>query len=96
VLQERVAAFFATGRPVGAICHGVLVLARSLDPAHDFERGPLSLTHRDSLGDSSPAFVVEDGHYVSARWPGDAYTFARCFAAKLMTSPLACGSLCGK
>ena len=27
------------------------------------------------------AFVVVDGHYVSARWPGDAYTFARRFEA---------------
>ncbi|MEU1164378.1 hypothetical protein ABZ372_28815 [Streptomyces sp. NPDC005921] len=24
-----------------------------------------------------PAFVVEDGGYLSARWPGDAYLFAR-------------------
>jgi hypothetical protein len=24
--------------------------------------------------------VVEDGCYVSARWPGDAHTFARRFA----------------
>ena len=23
------------------------------------------------------AFVVEDRHYVSARWPGDAYLFAK-------------------
>ncbi len=136
VLQDRVAAFFATGRPVGAICHGVLLLARSLDPAtgrsvlagrrttclakyqertaywltswklgryyrtypayvedevraalrdpaRDFERGPLSLTQRDTESDASPAFVVVDGHYVSARWPGDAYTFARRFEALL-------------
>ena len=26
---------------------------------------------------------VEDGRYVSARWPGDAYLFARRFAARL-------------
>ena len=32
-LQEKVAAFWATGKPVGAICHGVLVLARAVDPA---------------------------------------------------------------
>ena len=131
-LHAKVAAFFATGRPVGAICHGVLVAARSIDPAtgrsvlHDrrttcltkvqervaywltawklgryyrtypayvedevkaalrdparrFERGPHALTKRDSASDASPAFVVVDGHYVSARWPGDAYTFARAF-----------------
>src|SRR3954466_11673971 len=32
LLQSKVAAFWALGRPVGAICHGVLVLARSADP----------------------------------------------------------------
>ena len=31
-LQAKVAAFWSLGRPVGAICHGVLVLARSTDP----------------------------------------------------------------
>lgn len=135
-LQRRVAAFFLSGRPVGAICHGVLVLARSIDPAtgmsvlHDrrttclakyqeriaywltswklgryyrtypayvedevkaalrdparnFERGPLALTRRDSATDASPAFVVVDGNYVAARWPGDAYSFARRFESLL-------------
>src|SRR5262249_60218866 len=32
-LQEKVAAFWALERPVGAICHGVLVLARARDAA---------------------------------------------------------------
>ena len=32
-LREQVARFWAIGRPVGAICHGVLVLARTQDPA---------------------------------------------------------------
>ena len=32
VLHEKVAQFWALGRPVAAICHGVLVLARSLGP----------------------------------------------------------------
>jgi putative intracellular protease/amidase len=31
VLREQVARFWATGKPVGAICHGVLVLARTRD-----------------------------------------------------------------
>ena len=31
-LQEKVASFWQLDRPVGAICHGVLVLARSIDP----------------------------------------------------------------
>jgi putative intracellular protease/amidase len=135
-LQEQVATYFARGRPVGAICHGVLVAARSQDPAtgrsvlyerrttcltkyqeflgyaatfwklgryyrtypkyvqdevkealrdpsRQFERGPVTLTARDSETDSGPAFVVVDGTYVSARWPGDAYTFARTFQESL-------------
>jgi putative intracellular protease/amidase len=32
-LRDQVARFWALGRPVGAICHGVLVLARSRGPA---------------------------------------------------------------
>lgn len=135
-LQRRVAAFFLSGKPVGAICHGVLLLARSLDPssgrsvlyerrttslckyqeflaylltfwklgryyrtypayvedevrgclrqpARQFCRGPLALLTRDSETQSGAGFVVEDGHYVSARWPGDAYTFSRAFLARL-------------
>ncbi|MGC1562866.1 MAG: type 1 glutamine amidotransferase domain-containing protein [Bradyrhizobium sp.] len=38
---------------------------------------------RDSLKDASPAFVVSDRNYVSARWPGDAYTFAKTFSDML-------------
>ncbi|MEU6142914.1 type 1 glutamine amidotransferase domain-containing protein [Streptomyces sp. NPDC047081] len=129
-LQRQVARFWALGRPVGAICHGVLVLARTEDPATgrsvlagrrttclpkymertaylttawrlgryyrtypayvedevraaladpggQFERGPRVLTRRGTAADDSPAFVVQDGHYLSARWPGDAYLFAR-------------------
>ena len=33
VLRDQVARFWALGRPVAAICHGVLVLARTRDPA---------------------------------------------------------------
>jgi hypothetical protein len=35
---------------------------------------------RDSSNDERPAFVVRDGHYVSARWPGDVHRFARSYA----------------
>ena len=38
---------------------------------------------RDSLRDERPAWVVRDGNYLSARWPGDAHTFARQFAEML-------------
>lgn len=43
---------------------------------------------RDTATDASPAFVVRDGNYVSARWPGDAHTFARTFAEMLAETPL--------
>lgn len=33
VLQEKVVAFFAAGIPCAAICHGVVVLARAIDPS---------------------------------------------------------------
>ena len=127
-LQAKVAAFFATGRPVGAICHGVLVAARAgalrgrrttclpkymersaylltfwrrgryyrtypayvedevraaLDAPDRFVRGPRVLTRRGTADDDTAAFVVEDGPYVSARWPGDAYLFARTLLARL-------------
>jgi len=38
---------------------------------------------RDSATDDSPAFVVRDGNYLSARWPGDVHRFAREFSAML-------------
>ncbi|MGW6449814.1 type 1 glutamine amidotransferase domain-containing protein [Lentzea sp. NPDC055074] len=124
-LRQVVARFWALRRPVGAICHGVLVLARAgvLDgrrttclpkymeraaffstawlrgryyrtyPAYVqdevvasgavFERGPVELSRRGTATDDGPAFVVRDGSYVSARWPGDAYLFARTFAELL-------------
>jgi putative intracellular protease/amidase len=41
---------------------------------------------RDTPDDARPAFVVRDGNYVSARWPGDAHTFARTFAEVLAAS----------
>lgn len=127
-LQQKVRAFFETGKPVGAICHGPLVAARSgalagrkttclpaymertaffltawrrgryyrtypayveaeiraaLGPKGEFIRGPTELTKRGTDQDDGPTFVVEDGNYVSARWPGDAYAFARAFMRKL-------------
>ena len=134
-LQAKVAAFWGTGKPVGAICHGVLVLARATDPdtgrslLHDrrttclprslelsgylvtawrrgryyrtypkyvqrevrkalasrkqFTRGGPTLLVRGTARWNLTAFVVEDGNYVSARWPGDAYLFARRFEALL-------------
>jgi putative intracellular protease/amidase len=38
---------------------------------------------RDTATDARPAFVVDDGNYVSARWPGDVHTFAAAVSEKL-------------
>ena len=135
VLRAKVAEYWALARPVGAICHGVLVLARATDPAtgrsllygrrttclakymersaylttawrlgryyrtypayvedevraalrdgDDFVRGPRVLSKRGTETDDGPTLVVEDGNYISARWPGDAYRFGKRFAALL-------------
>lgn len=134
-LQAKVAAFWQLGRPVGAICHGVLVLARTVDPRtgrsvlHErrttclpkymersaylltfwklgryyrtypayvedevraalaspaqLARGPRTLSRRGTRDDDGPAFVVEDGTYVSGRWPGDSWLVARRFRDRL-------------
>ncbi len=153
-LQGVVADFFDTGKPVAAICHGVVLAARSTSRLTGksvlhgrrttaltwaLERSAWNLTRwfgrfwdpyyyrtyrelagepagyrgveaevtrnlagpsdfldvsraapdawrkasglcRDRVDDPRPAFVVRDGNYVSARWPGDAHTFARAFA----------------
>jgi putative intracellular protease/amidase len=138
-LRQQVARLWALGRPVGAICHGVLVLARTRDPesgrsvlagrrttclptymertayvttawrlgryyrtypayvedevraalddpAAQFERGPRVLTRRGTAGDDTHAFVVQDGTYLSARWPGDAYLFAKRYLQLLQST----------
>jgi putative intracellular protease/amidase len=155
-LQHLVASFFEEQKPVAAICHGVLLAARSIsrrtgrsvlcgyrttaltwtfersawkvaritrfwDPDYyrtylekpgqpegfmsvqqevtraladtaDFVDVPTadpqyrrktSGLERDSFDDAGPAFVVRDRNYVSARWPGDAHTFAKTFAEML-------------
>lgn len=46
-------------------------------------RGPLSLTKRGTREDDGSAFVVEDDNYVSARWPGDAFLFAKKLIERL-------------
>lgn len=135
-LQRKVFEYTSLGRPIGAICHGVLLLARAKDPStgrsalaarrttclpkymersayyltawklgryyrtypayvedevkaalddpsRQFVRGPRALVARGTDADDRAAFVVEDGDYVSARWPGDAYLFAKRLLARL-------------
>jgi putative intracellular protease/amidase len=156
ILQNIVVSFFEAGKPVAAICHGVLLAARSIskrtgrsvlwgyqtttltwafensawsvarftrfwDPNYyrtyleqagqpkgymsvqqevtraladpkDFRDVPKDDPHyrrktsglvRDTIDDETPAFVVRDRNYVSARWPGDVHTFAKTFAGML-------------
>ena len=134
VVHRLIAAFFATEKPIAAICHGVLAAARSqradgasvlhglrttclpkymersaylatfwrrgryyrtypayvedevraaLAAPEHFERGPRELSKRGTRDDDTHTFIVEDGRYVSARWPGDAYRFARALIARL-------------
>ena len=143
-LGRSVADFWKLERPVAAICHGVLVLARARagsgksvlhettttclpkymealaygltfwklgryyrtypayveeevraalrDPVAQFRRGPLNLGARGTADDDRPAFVVEDGRYLSARWPGDAYLFANKLLERLTRGPSSRGA----
>src|ERR1700675_4327452 len=156
ILKNIVARFFDEEKPVAAICHGVVLAARSIskrtgrsvlhgyqttaltwafensawslaritrfwDPNYyrtyleqpgqpagfmsvqqevtralarpeDFRDVPKEDPHyrrktsglvRDTMEDETPAFVVRDRNYVSARWPGDSHTFAKTFAGML-------------
>jgi hypothetical protein len=58
------------------------VKAALADP-RQFERGPRVFSARGAADDDRPAFVMEDGRYLSARWPGDAYLFTKKLLARL-------------
>jgi len=128
VLQALVVKFFISQKPVAAICHGVVLAARSIDPQtkksviyerkttallksqellafgltrlwlgdyyltypditvedevksvlasqENFISGPSPLV-RDSAAKLHRGFFVRDSNYLSARWPGDAYSFS--------------------
>jgi protease I len=128
VLHSLVGEFFAAEKPVGAICHGVVLAARSKNPdtgksaiydykttallksqeltaynmtrlwlkdyyltypgltvedevrsvlsdAGNFKSGPTPVL-RDDLDHLERGFVVSDRNYLSARWPGDAYSIS--------------------
>lgn len=135
VLQKKVSAFSQTNRLIGAICHGVLLMSRAVDPvtnrsalhnkrttclpkymerlaywstmlflgryfktydmyvqdevcrslgrATQFDRGPLTLGAHGAMFDDDAAFIVEDRNYISARWPGDAFLFAKKLVERL-------------
>lgn len=46
-----------------------------LSDPKDFINGPLPIS-RDTKNNLKPGFAHVDGNYVSARWPGDIYTFS--------------------
>ncbi len=56
---------------------------RDVDPGDRDASLKSSGRARDTLDDDRPAFVVQDGSYVSARWPGDVHTFAKRFSTML-------------
>jgi putative intracellular protease/amidase len=67
-------------------------VTRALEDPADFRDVTPSTPHRrlksagmarDTATDSRPAFVVEDGNYISARWPGDTHTFAGVVSDRL-------------
>ncbi len=64
---------------------------RDVDPSEPDARLKRSGRARDSLRDERPAFVVRDGNYISARWPGDVHTLARRFAEMLPALAVAAG-----
>lgn len=65
---------------------------RALEDDSDFIDIPKKVDHhffkasglfRDSIHDDKPSWVVSDGNYVSARWPGDVHTMTKAFISKL-------------
>ena len=85
--MERTA-FFATAWKLGRYyrTYDAYVqdeVTAALAARSQFVRGPRELRRRGTFADDGPAFVVDDGNLVTARWPGDAYLFARRFRALL-------------
>ena len=61
-------------------------VAAALRSPLDFFAGPPALL-RDSDRMQRVGFTVRDGHYLSARWPGDAHRFAHELAGMLAETP---------
>src|SRR3569623_1943058 len=55
----------------------------ALDKPEDFERGARERSKRGTRDDDTAAFVVEDGRYISGRWPGDAYLLGKKLVERL-------------
>jgi putative intracellular protease/amidase len=129
VLQQKVVAFKNAGRLIGAICHGVLIPARAIDPATGksvldghaattltlpLEKWAFRTTFfrvasryrtywkytetevRQAVGDSGvmlrgesweEPFVVDDGPFITGRYPLDVPLYAEGFVKKLAALP---------
>ncbi len=138
ILQRLVVDFFQQGKPVAAVCHGVVLVARSIDPltkqsvihnykttallqsqeltaynltrlwlkdyyltypeitvqkevtealsnSEQFIEGPTPI-FRDDMKHLERGFTVKDGHYLSARWPGDIYNLSTEFIKMIHSS----------
>ena len=131
VLQNIIPLFFKNNKKVGAICHGVILLARSINKENSksviYEYKTTSLLKsqellaynltklwlkdyyltypeitvedeviaalksnsqflygnkpifRDTLNNTKHGFYVIDRNYISARWPGDIYSFTLAY-----------------
>lgn len=66
-LQSRVAAFAALGRPIAAICHGVLLMARAVEPV----TGKSLLNHRYTT--CLPKYMERLAHGLTAWKLGNYY-----------------------
>lgn len=69
-------------------------IKRALAKKDDFSDVPQGTEHylrktsgmvRDTPSDARAAWVVRDGNYLSARWPGDVHTFGQAFVKLLNT-----------
>lgn len=137
-LQQLVVDFFQQEKPVAAICHGVVLAARSVNAqsgksvlhgyqttcllqtqemlafrltkhwvgdyyltypqitveaevrqalasSNDFQPGPTPLL-RDAPNRLKRGFFVRDRNYLSARWPGDLYSFSQEFVKMIQAT----------
>ena len=57
----------------------------TLASREDFIYGPNPM-FRDSPKNLKPGFTVQDGNYLSARWPGDAHSFGQQFLQMIKTT----------
>src|SRR5262249_19140109 len=49
------------------------------EPGTQFQRGPITLRRPETLTSDTPAFVLQDRNYLSARWPGPPSLLPRRF-----------------